>query len=178
MSEGKNDKSKSNGALNNFKQQADQLADMVSQKTGRKITSRWLVGVVAAIVVVIFVIVLALPKHLSGTYEYSEKGIFDVKTTESWTFSGGKFSEKFVDEGPNPNYGMSGKKGLHKTSTETSHIAGTYKIDKDKLTIESNAGKVAVARLSKDKKSFVLTGNSDHLIDFPNGTVYSKKADK
>lgn len=110
------------------------LANAASEKTGKKIESKWLViGSVGMIAILLFFFLM--PKGLSGTYT-QKTSFLGVETESSLRFKGKNYVE--VDNEEN---------------------TGTYEINENEIVLKpDNSNESITGTISKDKKSFKLMG--------------------
>ncbi|USS88056.1 zinc ribbon domain-containing protein [Fructilactobacillus hinvesii] len=117
------------------KDEWDRAAKSTWDKIKEKPSLQWIIGLFAFIVIVGVVIFMFKPEQLNGSYSHSTNLIV-TNVKEKVMFKGNKFTDNQGDE-------------------------GTYKIDGDQLKLDGkiNGKKTkAVATLSKDRKSFDLSG--------------------
>lgn len=110
------------------------LANAASEKTGKNINSKWLVGGVVGLAAILLV-VFFMPKGLSGTYT-QKTSFLGIESQSSIKFKGNKYTE--VDNDSN---------------------TGTYKIKKDEIILTPKDSDESIkGTMSSDKKSFKLMG--------------------
>lgn len=134
----------------------NQLANTISQKTGKTIKPGWLVGIiVAAVVIVGGGLFLLLPRGISGTYTYHNQSTDlldgEVQTSDKFTFKQKKYTYTTMTKTQN----------LDGTPDKQTHREqGTFDVDDRKVTFINSNGDTSTGTLTKDKQHLIFGGAS------------------